>query len=584
MLQIHSTDRISKEHFRKPRRVGVSPERGRQPLLAKENLGRGKVGNKYGCGYITGKEMDEMAETMTVSSSQGHTAEWHDQRLTTPVNADVELSSRNEFWIGDMNSTDADKFNEIFQDSVDDFNAKQTRPSRKMGAESTSQERQKSYYDGVVDGTFCYGKGKQKETPIQEVVLQIGNKDDNGVTDKDFDMEHWKTLKKSGHEKEASEYAISHLNKSENTERTKRILHKAVERIATLDPEHLIVIRATYHGDEPCGTGHGHLAYVLRATGYEKGMESRVASVKALEQMGFKKTKESEYGIVQLHEKFKEIIEEEMINDAIVYGYEAIQRTPDSGEHRKRSDVSEFREMAAERQDLKELQMEVNDAVADNQLREFALEQRENSVKRQKALNDEKSKEINDRDEQVRKKEMAFSEKNSELILRESNVLIKESEIDEREEKLKKKQEQDEKDFQMKEDKMEAQQRVISQREKSVSERENSVDVKENEVAQKSAEYGKKLVLLDSLIDDVQSYKSPVSVAKNVLEILKESMNEKGKRVTSDMIGVLTRNTDMLNRKYQAKINETRVKREQIQKGTYFDMSDEQDERGDRSL
>ena len=201
-----------------------------------------------------------------------------------------------------------------------------------------------------------------------------------------------------------------------------------------------------------------------------------------------------------------------------------------------------------------------------------------------KALNDEKSKEINDRDEQVRKKEMAFSEKNSELILRESNVLIKESEIDEREEKLKKKQEQDEKDFQMKEDKMEAQQRVISQREKSVSERENSVDVKENEVAQKSAEYGKKLVLLDSLIDDVQSYKSPVSVAKNVLEILKESMNEKGKRVTSDMIGVLTRNTDMLNRKYQAKINETRVKREQIQQGTYFDMSDEQDERGDRSL
>ena len=94
-----------------------------------------------------------------------------------------------------------------------------------------------------------------------------------------------------------------------------------------------------------------------------------------------KRQKESEYGIVQLHERFKEIIEEEMINDALEYGYEAIQRTPDSGEHRKRSDVSEFREMAAERQDLKELQMEVNDAVADNQLREFALEQRENSVK-----------------------------------------------------------------------------------------------------------------------------------------------------------------------------------------------------------
>lgn len=40
MLQIHSTDRISKEHFFKPRRVGVSPEKGqtapfgeRKPLM-----------------------------------------------------------------------------------------------------------------------------------------------------------------------------------------------------------------------------------------------------------------------------------------------------------------------------------------------------------------------------------------------------------------------------------------------------------------------------------------------------------------------------------------------------------------------
>lgn len=47
--------------------------------------------------------------------------------------------------------------------------------------------------------------------------------------------------------------------------------------------------------------------------------------------MGFKKTKESEYGIVQLHEKFKSIIEEEMIADALEYGYEAIQRAADSG-------------------------------------------------------------------------------------------------------------------------------------------------------------------------------------------------------------------------------------------------------------
>lgn len=292
---------------------------------------------------------------MTVSSSQGRPAEWHDQRLTTPTNADKALENRNEHWIGDKNTTDADKFNAIFQESVDKFNAKQTRPSRKMGMESTKPERQKSYYDGIVDGTFCYGKGDMQETAIHEAVLQVGNKDDNGVTDTDFDMEQWKVLKKSGHEKEASEYALAHLNKSENTERTKRILHRAVDRIANLDPEHLVVIRADYHGDEPCGTGHGHIAYVLRATGYEKGMDARVGSVTALKQMGFEKTPDKEYGITQLHERFKEIIAEEMVADALEYGYEAIQRAPDSGEHRKHSTVGEFRLLAAERQDVEEV-------------------------------------------------------------------------------------------------------------------------------------------------------------------------------------------------------------------------------------
>ena len=338
---------------------------------------------------------------MTVSSSQGRPAEWHDQRLTTPTNADKALENRNEHWIGDKNTTDADKFNAIFQESVDKFNAKQTRPSRKMGMESTKPERQKSYYDGIVDGTFCYGKGDMQETAIHEAVLQVGNKDDNGVTDTDFDMEQWKVLKKSGHEKEASEYALAHLNKSENTERTKRILHRAVDRIANLDPEHLVVIRADYHGDEPCGTGHGHIAYVLRATGYEKGMDARVGSVTALKQMGFEKTPDKEYGITQLHERFKEIIAEEMVADALEYGYEAIQRAPDSGEHRKHSTVGEFRLLAAERQDVEEVKnanekqrlaneedaqknREDTDSIIDSviaqQIESFALERKEKSL------------------------------------------------------------------------------------------------------------------------------------------------------------------------------------------------------------
>lgn len=300
-----------------------------------------------------------MSEVMTVSSSQGRPAEWHDtimkdgRRLTgVPKNADAALAAENEHWIGEEHRTDADRFNAVFQESVDNYNAKQTRADRKMGEESSKVERQKSYYDGVMDGTFCFGTGKQQETPVQETVLQVGNKDDNGVTDAAFDPEHWKELKMSGREEDASAYALDHLNRSPDKERTKRILRRAVERIRNLDPEHLIVLRADYHGDEPCGTGHVHLAYTLRATGYKTGMDSRVASVKALEQMGFEKTAETEYGIVQLHERFKEIIAEEMAADGIEYGYAAIERKADSGEHRAHSDVEVYRQMAAQQEEL----------------------------------------------------------------------------------------------------------------------------------------------------------------------------------------------------------------------------------------
>ena len=562
---------------------------------------------------------------MTVSSSQGRPAEWHDQRLTTPTNADKALENRNEHWIGDKNTTDADKFNAIFQESVDKFNAKQIRPSRKMGMESTKPERQKSYYDGIVDGTFCYGKGDMQETAIHEAVLQVGNKDDNGVTDTDFDMEQWKVLKKSGHEKEASEYALAHLNKSENTERTKRILHRAVDRIANLDPEHLVVIRADYHGDEPCGTGHGHIAYVLRATGYEKGMDARVGSVTALKQMGFEKTPDKEYGITQLHERFKEIIAEEMVADALEYGYEAIQRAPDSGEHRKHSTVGEFRLLAAERQDVEEVKKanekqrlaneedarknrEDTDSIVDSviaqQIESFALERKEKSLDAQqkniklvredtvKALqtlldaedeNDlytlltlfkQKVKDVEaDKEKNKTEKENLATEKEElkksqdEMDLRLENISLRETALDDVKldlDERKKKQEEDEAAFQVKEDALEAQKLAN--------------ETKETKLNQRDAELDKKANAIDTLIADAESYKSPVDIAKHVLNILKESMTAEGQRYANKFIGIIDRNSDSLNQKYQMQVDEIRTKREQVRQGVYFDTDEQQDE------
>lgn len=580
-----------------------------------------------------------MAEVMTVSSSQGRPAEWHDQRLTTPTNADKALENRNEHWIGDKNTTDADKFNAIFQESVDKFNAKQTRPSRKMGMESTKPERQKSYYDGIVDGTFCYGKGDMQETAIHEAVLQVGNKDDNGVTDTDFDMEQWKVLKKSGHEKEASEYALAHLNKSENTERTKRILHRAVDRIANLDPEHLVVIRADYHGDEPCGTGHGHIAYVLRATGYEKGMDARVGSVTALKQMGFEKTPDKEYGITQLHERFKEIIAEEMVADALEYGYEAIQRAPDSGEHRKHSTVGEFRLLAAERQDVEEVKKanekqrlaneedarknrEDTDSIVDSviaqQIESFALERKEKSLdaqqkniklvredtvkalqtlldaedennlyelqtlfdKKVKSIEADKQKIKTDKENLATEKE-ELKKSQDEMDLQLENISLRETALDDVKldlDERKKKQEEDEAAFQVKEDALEAQKLVNETKEAEVEKQKLENETKETKLNQRDAELDKKANAIDTLIADAESYKSPVDIAKHVLNILKESMTAEGQRYANKFIGIIDRNSDSLNQKYQMQVDEIRTKREQIKQGVYFDTDEQQDE------
>lgn len=580
-----------------------------------------------------------MAEVMTVSSSQGRPAEWHDQRLTTPTNADKALENRNEHWIGDKNTTDADKFNAIFQESVDKFNAKQIRPSRKMGMESTKPERQKSYYDGIVDGTFCYGKGDMQETAIHEAVLQVGNKDDNGVTDTDFDMEQWKVLKKSGHEKEASEYALAHLNKSENTERTKRILHRAVDRIANLDPEHLVVIRADYHGDEPCGTGHGHIAYVLRATGYEKGMDARVGSVTALKQMGFEKTPDKEYGITQLHERFKEIIAEEMVADALEYGYEAIQRAPDSGEHRKHSTTDEFRLLAAERQDVEEVKKanekqrlaneedaqknredtdSIIDSVIAQQIESFALERKEKSLdaqqkniklvredtvkalqtlldaedendlyelqtlfkKKVKAVEADKEKNKTEKENLATEKE-ELKKSQDEMDLRLENISLRETALDDVKldlDERKKKQEEDEAAFQVKEDALEAQKLVNETKEAEVEKQKLENETKETKLNQRDAELDKKANAIDTLIADAESYKSPVDIAKHVLNILKESMTAEGQRYANKFIGIIDRNSDSLNQKYQMQVDEIRTKREQIKQGVYFDTDEQQDE------
>ena len=339
-----------------------------------------------------------MSVELSVSCSQGRIAEWHDTIMKDgrrkgglPFNADRALQDLNEHWYGDVLTTDAEKFNETFEADVQEFNSRQQRPCTKMGMESTNEKRQKSYYDGVVDGTFCYGKGKQQENPLYEAVLQIGNKDDNGITDADFDVEEYYRLKSEEGLDAASEYAKAHLNKSETVERTTRILKRVADRLKNLDPEHFVVHRIDMHGDEPCGTRNIHFCWSFRGTDYKKGMKNRCAADRALDQMGIKKSIYKDKQLSAFYEKIKDITEEEMKADALEYNYEPIKRKAPTGEKRERMLVEVYRDVEAQKQQNQKKKFENEQDKLKNEETKQALDLQAQENERVKKINEENS-------------------------------------------------------------------------------------------------------------------------------------------------------------------------------------------------
>lgn len=126
-----------------------------------------------------------------------------------------------------------DAYKRLFGDAVEKYNQNQ-RPDKR------------------IDDYFTKILKDKKKHPVYEMIIQIGNKDDTGV----------------------------------DAETEKQCLIEYYQGWAERNP-HLACIGAYIHADE--GTLHMHLDYVPVATGYAKGLETRTALVKALEQQGFTK-------------------------------------------------------------------------------------------------------------------------------------------------------------------------------------------------------------------------------------------------------------------------------------------------------
>ena len=173
-----------------------------------------------------------------ISMPQGKGSQMHNRRdyekygLEIPNNIDPTQMH--------LNVTLVDKdirkaYKEIFGDSVERYNSRQSREDRKI----------EDYYEKI-----CSGK---QEKPFHELVIQIGNKDDTGST-------------------------------TEIGEMAKGMLDEYFRDFRERNPN-LHVFSAHLHMDE--ATPHIHIDFVPVISGSSRGLDTRVSLKKALEAQGF---------------------------------------------------------------------------------------------------------------------------------------------------------------------------------------------------------------------------------------------------------------------------------------------------------
>lgn len=318
----------------------------------------------------------------------------HDLRRYTPPNADKALSDRNIYVVKteDIKS----EFNELFREAIEEYNKNQPRDSRKKTLD---------YFSELT-------RGSQHERALYEMVIQIGNNEDNGITDNDFDVEHWQNLKQQGKFKSASQYALAHLNKSETKAELKEVLLNVAKKLPEQYPA-LKFWNICLHDDEVEGTAHLHVIFSPIGTGYKNGVQRRCSLSKALESMGFKTTVGNNYAITQFQNSVKDNVEKEMS----LYGY----ARQFMNNHEKHLSVSQFK-LKTENEKLLKKKDELN---AEKDLLSLNVRQKQ-----------AKNAELDEQARRIRTAQRQLKELQAELETKEKALAKREAELAQREKLL----------------------------------------------------------------------------------------------------------------------------------------------------
>ena len=168
----------------------------------------------------------------TISAMRGKGSLSHNSRQFIAENVD---SSRTPLNVEYRNEDIRAVYHELFDDALAHYNEKQTRKDRVID----------DYYEKI-------RMGKQEKL-FEELIIQIGNKDDMNAT-------------------------------SENGQLARQMLDEYMQSFQQRNPT-LRVFSAHLHMDE--ATPHLHIDFIPFTTGSKRGLETRVSLKKALEALGF---------------------------------------------------------------------------------------------------------------------------------------------------------------------------------------------------------------------------------------------------------------------------------------------------------
>ena len=189
----------------------------------------------------------------TISAMRGKGSLSHNSRQFIAENID---SSRTPLNVEYRNEDIRAVYHELFDDALAHYNEKQTRRDRVID----------DYYEKIRTG--------KQEKPFEELIIQIGNKDDMNAT-------------------------------SESGQLARQMLDEYMQSFQQRNPT-LRVFSAHLHMDE--ATPHLHIDFIPFTTGSKRGLETRVSLKKALEALGFAGGTKSHTELNQWIESEKQVL------------------------------------------------------------------------------------------------------------------------------------------------------------------------------------------------------------------------------------------------------------------------------------